>query len=47
MVRAGEIGGFLDQVLVKVAETFENLSSCRPPAAAGLWNLRPPAGGRG
>ena len=25
MVRAGEIGGFLDQVLVKVAETFENL----------------------
>ena len=23
MVRAGEIGGFLDQVLVKVAETFE------------------------
>jgi type IV pilus assembly protein PilC len=24
MVRAGEIGGFLDQVLVKVAETFEN-----------------------
>ncbi|HZA82275.1 MAG TPA: type II secretion system F family protein, partial [Actinomycetes bacterium] len=24
MVRAGEIGGFLDQVLVEVAETFEN-----------------------
>ena len=24
MVRAGEIGGFLDQVLVKVAETFED-----------------------
>jgi type IV pilus assembly protein PilC len=23
LVRAGEIGGFLDQVLVKVAETFE------------------------
>jgi type IV pilus assembly protein PilC len=25
MVRAGEIGGFLDQVLVKVAETFEEV----------------------
>jgi type IV pilus assembly protein PilC len=23
MVRAGEVGGFLDQVLVKVAEDFE------------------------
>src|SRR5918996_2884566 len=29
MVRAGEIGGFLDQVLVKVAETFEKEAELR------------------
>src|SRR5215208_3191682 len=44
MVRAGEIGGFLDQVLVKVAETFEKevelrgkIRSSSPSWSSGSW----------